>query len=178
MARLWKLCMACPKLTTSSSIHLIRLNQASKCESPKPNRKPLNLRMNEVRPKRLGFGIKIAFLCALALAGCYVGPDYKRPAPGPLPTVWKAGSPWKEGQPRDAEIKQKFWEVFDDPVLTGLELEATTNSPDVRAALERVEQSRAIARISRADLLPGLSLDPNGNRTRYSPSRTAQPGSV
>ncbi len=131
--------------------------------------------MSEVHPKRLGFGIEIAFACALVLSGCSVGPDYKRPPPGPMPTVWKAGSPWKEGQPRDAEIKQKFWEVFDDPVLTGLELEATTNSPDLRAAFERVEQSRAIARISRADLFPGLSFDPNGNRTRYSPSRTAQP---
>jgi multidrug efflux system outer membrane protein len=109
------------------------------------------------------------------LAGCAVGPDYKRPAPGPVPAAWKAAAPWKAGEPRDAEIKQNFWEVFDDPVLTGLELEATTNSPDVRAAFERVEQSRAVARITRADFYPGVSLDPSGNRTRYSPSRTAQP---
>jgi multidrug efflux system outer membrane protein len=95
-----------------------------------------------------------------------------------LPAQWKAAPPWKEGRPRDAEIKQSFWEVFSDPVLTGLEQEATTNSPDLRAAFERVEQSRAIARISRADLIPGLSFDPNGNRTRYSQSRTAQPGST
>jgi multidrug efflux system outer membrane protein len=134
--------------------------------------------MNEVRPKRSGLGLKNAFLCAMVLGGCAVGPDYKRPPPGPLPEKWKAGSPWKEGQPRDAEIKQNFWEVFDDPVLTGLELEATTNSPDLRAAFERVEQSRAIARISRADLFPAASFDPNGNRTRYSPSRTAQPDSL
>ena len=135
-------------------------------------------KMNEVCPKRLGFGLLNALLCALALAGCAVGPDYKRPPPGPLPTQWKANPPWKEGQPRDAEIKQNFWDIFDDPVLTGLELQATTNSPDLRAAFERVEQSRAIARISRADLYPGVSLDPNGNRTRYSPSRSAQPGSL
>jgi outer membrane protein, multidrug efflux system len=132
--------------------------------------------MNEVRPKRLGFlGVENALVCALALAGCAVGPDYHRPSPGPLPAAWKAGSPWKEGQPRDAEIKQKFWELFDDAVLTGLEEEATTNSPDLRAAFDRVEQSRAAARISRADLFPGVSLDPNANRTRYSASRTAQP---
>jgi multidrug efflux system outer membrane protein len=130
--------------------------------------------MNEVHPKRLGLGIINAVL--LALAGCAVGPDYHRPPPGPLPNQWKAGSPWKEGQPRDAEIKQNFWEIFDDAALTGLEVQATTNSPDVRAAFERVEQSRSIARISRADLFPGLSFDPNGNRTRYSPSRSAQPG--
>jgi multidrug efflux system outer membrane protein len=133
--------------------------------------------MSKVCAKRLAFGVEITLVCALALAGCAVGPDYHRLSPGPLPTEWKAGSPWKEGQPRDAEIKPNFWEAFDDPVLTKLELEATTNNPDVRSAFESVEQSRAIARISRADLFPGLSFDPSANRTRYSPSRTAQPNS-
>jgi len=118
----------------------------------------------------------ISLLFGLLLHGCSVGPDYHRPA-AVLPAKWKAGSPWKAGQPRDGEIKQNFWEIFDDAVLSGLEQEATTNSPDLRAAFERVEQSRAVARIARADLFPGLSFDPNGNRTRYSPSRTAQPGS-
>jgi outer membrane protein, multidrug efflux system len=134
--------------------------------------------MNESRPRGLGRGIGSALFCGLVLGGCAVGPDYKQPPPGPLPAEWKAGSPWKEGQPRDAEIKQNFWEIFDDPVLTGLEWEATTNSPNLRAAFERVEQSRAIARISKADLYPGLSFDPNGNRTRYSASRSVQPGSA
>src|ERR1035441_10165141 len=69
-----------------------------------------------------------ALFCALVLAGCAVGPDYHRPPPGTLPAQWKAGSPWKEGQPRDAEIKQSFWEVFDDAVLTELEQEADRKS--------------------------------------------------
>jgi outer membrane protein, multidrug efflux system len=134
--------------------------------------------MNELRPRRPGRRIGTALWCALILGGCAVGPDYKRPSPGPVPAKWKAASPWKEGQPRDADVKQNFWEVFDDPVLTGLEQQATTNSPDLRAAFERVEEARAVARITRADLYPGVSLDPSGNRTRYSPGRTAQPGST
>jgi len=134
--------------------------------------------MIKLRPKRSGLSLKKAVLCAVILGGCAVGPDYKKPSPGPLPAQWKAGSPWKEGQPRDAEIKQHFWVIFDDAVLNGLESEATTNSPNLHAAFERVEQSRAVARISRADLFPGVSFNPNGNRTRYSPSRTAQPGSL
>ena len=134
--------------------------------------------MQEICPGSLSGGVRLALLCALVLAGCAVGPDYHRPSPDNVPTAWKATPPWKEGQPRDAEIKQNFWELFDDPVLTGLELEAVTNSPDLRAAFERVEQSRAIARISRADLFPALSADPNGNRTRYSASVPAQPGST
>ena len=65
--------------------------------------------MSKTCPGRLGCGIGSAFLCALVLAGCAVGPDYHRPSPTAMPAEWKAGSPWKEGQPRDAEIKQRFW---------------------------------------------------------------------
>jgi multidrug efflux system outer membrane protein len=134
--------------------------------------------MNEICPGGFGRGALCLIGSVLLLAGCAVGPDYKRPSPAPTPAAWKAGSPWKEGQPRDAEIKQSFWEIFDDPILSGLEQEATTNSPDVAAAFERVEEARAVARITRADLFPNASFDPNANRTHYSPGRTAQPGSV
>jgi multidrug efflux system outer membrane protein len=92
-----------------------------------------------------------------------------------VPAEWKASPPWKEGTPRDAEIKQNFWEIFDDPVLTGLEVEATTNNPNLQAAFERVEEARAVARVTRADLFPGVSFDPYANRTRYSANRTVQP---
>ena len=117
-------------------------------------------------------------MCAAALAGCAVGPNYQRPAPAPLPASWKTAPPWKAAQPRDSELKPKFWEVFDDAVLSGLEGQAATNSPDLRAAFERVEQARALARISRADLYPGLSFDPNGSRTHFSGNRTTQPGTT
>jgi len=133
--------------------------------------------MNEVCLRGLLYRAALPLISAVMLAGCAVGPDYHRPPPPAAPADWKAGSPWKPGQPRDAEIKPGFWEIFDDAVLTGLEQQATTNSPDLRAAFQRVEQARAVARITRADLFPGLSFDPNGNRTHYSAKRTAEPGS-
>jgi multidrug efflux system outer membrane protein len=111
----------------------------------------------------------IAWLCILA--GCAVGPDYHGPPHTDTPPQWKAGSPWKEAQPSDAQIKPKFWEIFNDPVLNGLEEQATTNSPDLHAAFARVEQARATARISRADLFPEVGFDPSANRTRYSKNR-------
>ncbi len=134
--------------------------------------------MNESWLGRRGRHYGTVLFGALALAGCAVGPDYKGPPPANAPTQWKAESPWKEAQPRDAAIKQKFWEVFGDPALDKLENEATTNSPDLRAAFARVEQSRATARISRADLFPSLNLDPSANRTRFSGNRPVQPEST
>jgi multidrug efflux system outer membrane protein len=95
-----------------------------------------------------------------------------------VPDQWKAASPWKEAAPRDAELKPSFWELYDDPVLTGLELQAVTNNPDVHAAFDRVEQARAVARISRADLFPTANFNPSDLRTRYSPNRPLPPGAA
>src|SRR5579872_2614703 len=134
--------------------------------------------MNDPCFWRLHRGIVVILWSVLIAAGCAAGPDYKRPPSPPIPAQWKAPAPWKEAQPRDTEIKQHFWELFDDPVLTALEEQATTNSPDIHAAFLRVEQSRAVARISRADLMPRVTLDPSGNRARYSPSRVVQPGAL
>ncbi|HEY3915214.1 MAG TPA: efflux transporter outer membrane subunit [Verrucomicrobiae bacterium] len=133
--------------------------------------------MNEICLGRRGCRNAFIYLLTLVMAGCAVGPDYHRPSPGPVPATWKATAPWKVGTPRDAEIKRNFWEVFDDPVLTALEVEATTNNPDVQAAFERVEEARAVARVTRADLFPSVNFEPSADRTRYSQNRTAQPGS-
>ncbi len=103
---------------------------------PNQQQTPPNRPMNKIRPKRPGLGGGTVLLCALIITSCTVGPDYHGPPKAAVPAQWKAQPPWKEGHPQDAEIKQNFWDVFEDPVLTGLELEATTNSPDVRAAFE------------------------------------------
>jgi len=126
------------------------------------------------------FGLRasdFSFFCTLALAGCAVGPDYRRPSTA-APEHWKAPPPWKEAQPRDAEIRQDFWELFDDSVLSALEKQAVANSPDLRAAFARVEQSRAVARISRADLFPSATFAPYADRTRYSPNRPLSPSAT
>jgi multidrug efflux system outer membrane protein len=111
---------------------------------------------------------------ALWLAGCAVGPDYQRPSVNP-PTQWRAASPWKTAQPGDAALKENWWEIFDDPVLSGLEIQARTNSPQIQAAFARVEQARASARVSRADLFPNLAANPYWTRERFSKNRPVQP---
>jgi multidrug efflux system outer membrane protein len=116
-------------------------------------------------------------LGALALAGCAVGPDYKLPSANP-PPQWRYAGQWKPAQPNDAALKENWWEVFDDPVLNGLEIQARTNSPQIQAAFARVEQARAVARVSRADLFPNLSANPSWNRERFSLNRPVQPTSV
>jgi outer membrane protein, multidrug efflux system len=109
----------------------------------------------------------------LLLSGCVAGPDYHRPD-SVVPAQYKAESlgAWKEGTPLDTLPKGSWWELFDDPVLNDLERRATESNLDLQAAVARVDQARASARVARSDLLPHLDLNPAWRRERFSPNQT------
>jgi hypothetical protein len=62
---------------------------------------------------------------ALFFAGCTVGPKYQRPSVT-TPEAFKELTPadypstdgWKKAQPKDAALKGKWWEIFNDAQLT------------------------------------------------------------
>ena len=95
---------------------------------------------------------------ALALGACTtVGPDYRKPDLAQLlPGDWR----WKVAAPKDAAPKGEWWNVFDDPVLDELQRAAVANSQTLRAAVARVDEARAVARLTRSQFFPELSLDP------------------
>ncbi len=99
----------------------------------------------------------------LSLAGCKVGPDYKRPVVD-APRDWR----WKAAEPSDHLPKGAWWRLFGDSTLDGLEQKATEQNQDLKAAAARIEQSRAIARLSRSDLFPGVTGSAAFNRVRTS----------
>ncbi len=115
----------------------------------------------------------------LALAGCAVGPDYKRPVEA-APTHYKSeelGS-WKEGKPLDNVPRDAWWKVFNDPILDGLQQRATEANQELKAAVARVEQSRATARIARSELMPAVNFDPSYERQKYSPNQNPSFGNI
>ncbi|HEU5069748.1 MAG TPA: efflux transporter outer membrane subunit [Verrucomicrobiae bacterium] len=104
-----------------------------------------------------------------------VGPDYQTPtnaAPGQYKEA--AVGTWQEGHPLDTLPKGSWWEVYDDTDLNRLELQAAESNQALKAAVARVDQARATARVARGDLLPSLTLDPSLTRQRYSPNQ--EPG--
>jgi multidrug efflux system outer membrane protein len=104
-----------------------------------------------------------ALATGLALCACTVGPDYKRPEAADItPKDWR----WKPASPADTIPKGKWWELFHDPVLDGLEEAALAGNQDLRAAVARVDEARAVARQSRSGFFPELSLDPSASRQR------------
>jgi outer membrane protein, multidrug efflux system len=111
----------------------------------------------------------LATFAVLALAGCTVGPNYKRPpitAPGQT-----------RGQVSPVEAAsfsdQAWWDVFHDDALKALIAEALKNGYDVRLAAWRVEEARANAGIVRSEGLPliqGQVQAGRGQQSEFSPS--------
>jgi multidrug efflux system outer membrane protein len=123
--------------------------------------------------RNLVFAMAASWILAFApCAGAAVGPDYKRPT-NAVPATYKAAElgAWKEGRPLDDVPKGNWWEVFSDNALNELESQAVTANQDLKAAVARVDQARATARVARGELLPSLSLDPAWVRQRYSPNQ-------
>jgi multidrug efflux system outer membrane protein len=114
---------------------------------------------------------RLALLSLLALGACMVGPDYRKPETA-TPANWK-NVPEASGQ---AAIDPRWWVVYADPTLNMLEEQAAEASPQLAAAVARVLQARAIARITDADLYPNVTLDPSASRSRQSGNRPIQPG--
>src|SRR6266850_1363379 len=78
-------------------------------------------------------------LLGLGLAGCAIGPNYKRPSL-PVPERYYADE-------RAAEARSladvPWWDIFDDPILKSLIEEAIRNGFDARLAAARVQEARA-----------------------------------
>jgi multidrug efflux system outer membrane protein len=104
------------------------------------------------------------------LAGCIVGPNYKRPV-AQAPTVYKTEAPWREAAPKDAIPKGAWWEVFNDAELNAYEQQLLNANQSLLAAKDRLEEARSLARVASAGFFPTANVDPNASRNRYSANR-------
>ncbi|HXJ58973.1 MAG TPA: efflux transporter outer membrane subunit [Verrucomicrobiae bacterium] len=100
------------------------------------------------------------FAAALSLAGCAVGPNYKRPAVN-APTGFRGAT---NDVSSNSFADLPWWGVFQDPVLQDLVRTALTNSYDLRIILTRVDQARALQAQARSQFIP--QLDYRGDATR------------
>src|SRR5882724_6563870 len=108
-----------------------------------------------------------------------VGPDYHQPS-NSAPAEYKAMElgAWKEGRPLDNVPKGNWWQVFGDETLNDLEAQALGSNQDLKAAVARVDQARATARVARSEFLPNVNLDPSYSRQRFSPNEVPSFGNL
>ena len=116
---------------------------------------------------------------SIAAGPLTIGPDYKRPD-AEVPAAYKAEhlGTWREAQPADHLPKGNWWEVFGDPVLNALEAKALEANQDITAAFAVVNQSRAAARIARAEFFPTVDANPAFRRERFSPNQEPSFGAI
>ena len=93
-------------------------------------------------------------LAAAIMAGCAVGPDYRRPATPVDPRFANAGEPGiAAGDPIE-----RYWTGFSDPLLTSLIEDALANNRDLAAAAANLRAARAEKRLAGLDQYPTVTL--------------------
>jgi multidrug efflux system outer membrane protein len=106
---------------------------------------------------------------ALLLAGCTVGPDYRRPEL-PVPPDFR-------GRPADAPVSEAsvgdlaWWQIFQDETLQSLIRTALVENYDLRVAAARVLDARARVTVNRSFQFPDLSASASAPYTRITEDR-------
>jgi multidrug efflux system outer membrane protein len=107
-------------------------------------------------------GLVAALLGLGALAGCAVGPNYRRP-----PVETPESTRGEPGPPDEASLADlPWWEVFRDPALQALIAEAIAGNHDLAAAAARVEEARNEIIVARADMFPQIGYTGQAVRQR------------
>jgi len=105
-----------------------------------------------------------SMVAMLWLAGCAVGPDYKKPEVT-VPQQYKEVGTWVVATPSDSVPKGKWWEAFRDPVLNGLAEQVEVSNQSLAAAAARYRQAQAAVTTARSALFPVLGYDVSANRS-------------
>lgn len=106
----------------------------------------------------------IVIAVAGSLAGCMIGPDYRRPAVD-TPLSFH----YEDKDARDT-ANTEWWKQFQDPVLDGLVAEALANNKNVKIAAANIEQAAGVLTQIRSPLFPQASYAGSASKQRESES--------
>ena len=113
------------------------------------------------------------------LAGCAVGPDYKRDDVD-TPAAFKEAEGWKQAAPRDDAQRGNWWELYGDPQLNDLVKQVAVSNQNVRAAEAQYRQAAALLDATQAQYYPTLSSGVSASRgqgtSSTSSASTVTPG--
>jgi outer membrane protein, multidrug efflux system len=114
-------------------------------------------------------------ISTLLLAGCAVGPNYKRPQVA-VPRQWTVAA--ARGTSAKPIEKEEWWSSFQDAELSSLIERAAKQNLDLKLALERVEEARAARGIARSAYFPSIDASASATRNRQRVIAPVVPGSV
>ena len=107
---------------------------------------------------------------SLALSACSLAPNYQRP-PIAIPTGWSNGTGTSQ------QASAPFWQDLGSDELNRLIDNVLAQNLDLEAALHRIEQARAQAKVAASPLYPTVSASGSASRTFQDPKdKTAVAG--
>ncbi len=117
---------------------------------------------------RLGVArLVVAGLAGALLCGCSLAPKYAPPKPVAVAAFKESGG-WMPAVPAESAPRGAWWEAFGEPTLNDLEKQLPHRNPDLRAAVARFEQARALAREARSNVYPTLDAQASATRGKAS----------
>jgi multidrug efflux system outer membrane protein len=114
--------------------------------------------------------LPLAITSAVAAGCATVGPNYSRPDMSP-PAAFRDATNGQQAPESLADIP--WWQVFEDEALQALIRDAIAHNYDLRVAVARVQEARALARVARSFLYPDIGL--SGFSGVNQASRNSQP---
>jgi multidrug efflux system outer membrane protein len=112
----------------------------------------------------------LTLIAMASVAASASGPKYKKPEIE-VPANWQAEAPFRAASPQDTLPKGKWWMMFGNAELNGYEDRALVANQTLAAAVARLNEARAAARITQAGLYPELDANPSIARQRVSGNR-------
>jgi multidrug efflux system outer membrane protein len=105
-------------------------------------------------------------LTSAFLAGCTVGPNYRKPLVK-VPDTYRGASDDQKVKQEESFADLPWWQIFQDPVLQDLIRKTLQNNYDLQLATERINAARAQLKISRADQYPQVNVGGVGQGGRF-----------
>ncbi|MGB3211585.1 MAG: efflux transporter outer membrane subunit [Desulforhopalus sp.] len=111
-------------------------------------------------------------VCILILSSCTVGPEYRQPA-------LDSGSEWTLETVADSQVDFiEWWKRFADPTLNNLVERAVSDNFDIRQAISRIEEVRALYNFTSATHFPTVDASGSVSRRRQSENGTLPISSI
>ncbi|HEX3253837.1 MAG TPA: efflux transporter outer membrane subunit [Pyrinomonadaceae bacterium] len=121
----------------------------------------------------------VSLLGLILFKGCDKAPKYVKPSTATPPAYkeippdyFKETNDWKFAKPNDSVIRGKWWEMFNDQQLNGLEEQLKTANQNIALADANFRAARALVKESRSQYFPTVTTSPSIIVSRQSGAAT------
>ena len=100
----------------------------------------------------------LSLVPALMLSACVVGPNYGKPSVPVPPTGGQFAETGKSPAVATSALPDRWWRLYDDPVVDRLVTDALAHNADIRVAAANLARARAVLEEQRGARLPSTDL--------------------